>query len=89
MRLGKAIKYNILIEASGNNGFIATVGCGRFVFENPKGLIDALVDYLDNPEKMEKTYGECFGPPAPGQAMREEIRVDRPTTIGSEPQEAR
>ena len=62
MQLGKAIKHNILIEPSGNNGFMVTVGCGRFTFENPKGLIDSLKEYLNNPEELQKMYTECLGP---------------------------
>ena len=62
MQLGKAIKYNILIEPSGNNGFIVTVGCGRFAFQNPKGLLSCLTEYLNNPEELERAYNECFGP---------------------------
>jgi len=62
MQLGKAIKHNILIEPSGNNGFIITVGCGRFAFQNPKGLLSCLTEYLNNPEELEKMYTGCLGP---------------------------
>ena len=66
MKIGKAMKYNIVIEPSGNMGFIVSVGCAKFVFESHKVMTESIKEYLDNPEKAEKEYGKCY-PSAPEQ----------------------
>lgn len=62
MIFGKAIKHNIQIEPSANNGFFVSVGCGRFAYTDKKELIADLEAFLDNPKGMEKEYNKIQGP---------------------------
>jgi hypothetical protein len=39
-----------------NNGFIATIGCQRFVFKTLLEVADALKEYWDSPSKTEAKY---------------------------------
>jgi len=64
MNFGKVIKHNILIEASGNYGFIVTVGCGKFAFRDVKGLLEGLEEYLYDPVVSEERYNKN-NPPGP------------------------
>jgi len=61
MKLGKAINYKIIIEPSDNEGFIAKVGCGKFVFTDKGALISAMGEFLEHPEKWEGTYNKLLG----------------------------
>lgn len=61
MDFGKAIKYDIIIKASGNNGFIVTAGCGTFVFSDKKSLLRALDDYISDPKGCEAAYNKICG----------------------------
>lgn len=61
MKMGRALKYDIGIRSSDNEGFIAQVGCGIFVFADKESLIMALTGYLDNTERWEKEYNEKVG----------------------------
>ena len=72
MEFGKKIKYDIIIKASGNNGFIVTVGCGQFVFPDKESLLRGLDYYLSNPDRCEQAYNEncAFGPPVHPDAER-------------------
>ena len=56
MKLGKVMHHNIVIESSNNMGFVAHVGCGRFVFESKENLLAALDQYLTCPIDWENTY---------------------------------
>ena len=58
MKLGKAIKHNIIIEPTMNGGFYVTIGCGRFAFSNKKDLSAAIIEYLKNPEFLEEEYNK-------------------------------
>ncbi len=68
MEFGKVMNHQIIIEASGNKGFIVTVGCGRFAFEKREKLLEALDDYLTHPKEFEKVYNETCGGDTPGDA---------------------
>jgi hypothetical protein len=39
-----------------NRGFIVTVGCQTFVFEQEKELFTAISEYFKDPEKAKKKY---------------------------------
>jgi len=60
IKFGQAVPYDIKIQASKNNGYIVTVGCGTFVFENNESLIEALRQYLDDPKKAEEEYNKAW-----------------------------
>ena len=59
MKIGKLINHNITIKPSMNMGFIVHIGCGCFVAADKATLIAELNEYLSDPEKYEKLYGEC------------------------------
>lgn len=78
MKLGKVIKYKITIEPTLNNGFIVKVGCGLFGYSSSGNLLNALDEYLKNPEKFEKEYNDLQG------ATAEEVTDDEQVaTVGS------
>jgi len=60
MQLKKAIRGDITISPSHNNGFIVKVGCGTFVFESATQLCSELAGYLNNPEKYQKEYESVY-----------------------------
>ncbi len=59
MEFGKVTTHEIKITPTINKGFIVSVGCATLAFENQKTMIDALEDFLSNPEGMEKRYNEA------------------------------
>ena len=61
MEFGKVTTHEIKITPTINKGFIVSVGCATLAFENQKTMIDALEDFLSNPEGMEKRYNEAGG----------------------------
>jgi hypothetical protein len=58
MEFKKAIKYDITIKASLNGGYFVEVGCCKLAYTDPKQLTKDLLDYLQEPEKVEKAYNE-------------------------------
>ena len=82
MRLGKAMGSPITIEASVNLGYIATLGCARFVFTDADELTAAISAYLRDPEGHEKMFFEMFPSAAVQPQPTEDINVgvesDRP-----------
>ena len=80
MELGRAIKYNITIEPSNNKGFIVKIGCGKFVAETKKSLLNNLSDYIMNPEEWEKRYNESDPDGPTPEAPRDEGE-DRPEQV--------
>ncbi len=61
MELGKVTIHEIRITPTINKGFIVSVGCATLAFENQKTMMNALEDFLSNPEGMEKRYNEAAG----------------------------
>ncbi len=59
MKFGKVTMHEIRITPTINKGFIVSVGCATLAFENQKTMMDALEDFLSNPEGMEKRYNEA------------------------------
>jgi hypothetical protein len=57
----EAIQHNITIKPSANGGYIVRVGCVTLCFNNSQMLIEALDEYLKNPEGVEKRYNESKG----------------------------
>lgn len=39
-----------------NYGYIVTVGCHRFAIEDKKKLIKVVSEYIDDPDKVEKSW---------------------------------
>jgi len=60
IEFGSSIPYDIRITGSGNKGFIVNVGCATCVFSNKTEVLEAIGDYLDNPEQVEKAYNESI-----------------------------
>ena len=69
MKLGKAIPYNLTIEASMNNGFIVTAGCIKLSFskDEKSDLIDTFHDYINDPEAFEKRVMKALGNDVPDE----------------------
>ena len=44
------LPYNVEISSAANDGYIVRVGCKTFAFTTPSGLLQALSDYLENPQ---------------------------------------
>ena len=63
MKLGKAIPYDLTIEASLNSGFIVTAGCTKLVFskDEKSNLVDTFNDYINNPEAFEERIMKELG----------------------------
>ena len=61
MKLGKAMNFDIHIEASVNFGYIATMGCAKFVYTDIGELVNAIASYLKDPEGHEKMFFAEFG----------------------------
>ena len=59
MEFGKVTTHEIRITPTINKGFIVSVGCATLAFENQKTMMNALEDFLSNPEGMEKRYNEA------------------------------
>ena len=55
------------------NGWIVTVGCQRVVFDNMTMLLDALMDYLDDPKAVEEKWLESS---INSEHVRKTISVD-------------
>jgi len=79
MTFGRAIKHNILIEPSANNGFFVSVGCCKLVYIDKKDLLADLELFLKNPEQMEKGYHKINGPVAESTPV---FRSERPVPPG-------
>jgi len=58
IEFGNPLPYDIRICGSSNQGFIVTVGCATCVYTNKTDLLEAIGDYLDDPEKVEKAYND-------------------------------
>ena len=56
MKFKKEIPYDILIKPTPNQGFIVEVGCVKVVYAGWTNLIQALTEYLSDPEGVEKQY---------------------------------
>ena len=61
MKLGKVMNHSIMIEPSANNGFLVTVGCGRFTYTDKEELIADLEAFLEDPKRMEVEYNKIQG----------------------------
>jgi len=59
LEFGKVTTHEIRITPTINKGFIVSVGCATLAFENQKTMMNALEDFLSNPEGMEKRYNEA------------------------------
>jgi len=92
MEFKKASKYDINIIHTSNGGTIVNVGCGTFSFSTPQEMLSAMHRYYNDPEAMEKKYGNIYTnqpigygppnpPPSPIQRALEETGRD-PGTCG-------
>lgn len=48
----------IVISGTHNGTFDVQVGCARFAYENPVDLLEAIEEYLEDPETIEKQYNQ-------------------------------
>ena len=65
IHFGKVTKYDINISPTNNKGFIVRVGCCNAVFNKVDDMLNAIKEFLENPEEVEKAYNEacsCDGP---------------------------
>jgi len=53
---GNPLPYDIHIAGSANMGFILKCGCCTCSFSDKKEMIQAIEQYIDHPEEMEKKY---------------------------------
>jgi hypothetical protein len=60
IKLGKAIPYDIKIQASANMGIIMTIGCSTTVYSDPIDALEVIKAYIEDPEGMEKKYNEAM-----------------------------
>lgn len=58
MEFKKAIPRTITIEPTANGGFIVTAGCCTLCFGNTARMVEAMDEYLSDPEGHEKRYNE-------------------------------
>jgi hypothetical protein len=58
IKFREAIPYNITIKPAANGGYIVRAGCVTLCFNNIQMLIEALDEYLKNPEGVEKRYND-------------------------------
>ena len=58
MEFKKLSNYDINITHTANGGAILRIGCAEFGFSDHLDMLNALKDYYDNPEEMEKQYNE-------------------------------
>ena len=61
MKLGRAIKHDIVIKATSNLGFTVAVGCAFLAFKDGEDLLAALKEYFKHPEKLEKEHNKIYG----------------------------
>ena len=54
------IPYTIQIDGTDNGGFIVQVGCRRLTFTSRESLVDALREYLGNPQGVAERYAKTF-----------------------------
>ncbi len=83
MELGYAIPHDIRIRASANMGFIVKVGCGEFVAANGACLLEAIDEYIGNPDKWEKEYNALPG--RGGHVVEEVARPALPDAPSTQP----
>jgi len=72
MEFGNALPHDINISGSSNKGFIVRAGCCTAVFTDKKKMLNAIEDYINDPEKVEKAYNASNGPrnvPMAGNAL--------------------
>ncbi len=55
------IPYTIQIDGTDNGGFIVQVGCRRLTFTSRESLVDALREYLGDPQGVAERFAETFG----------------------------
>jgi len=77
MKFGRAIPYDVHIEATANMAFAVHVGCCHVVFTDAETMVDALTEYLLEPKRVEREYNRNFGGGQP--------TLGRPITQGDAP----
>ena len=73
MKLKKAMKYDIHIEPSVNNRYIATLGCAKFVYTEINELLADIESYLKDPDGHENMFFKVFGD-VPPDRLEEPVR---------------
>jgi hypothetical protein len=62
MELKRISKHDINIRHTVNGGMVVNVGCAVLSFSSPEDMIDAMKQYYDNPDEMERKYYATSGP---------------------------
>jgi hypothetical protein len=50
------VPRQIVISGSSNKGFIVQCGCCTCVFTDKKEMVNAILDYINDPDKIEREY---------------------------------
>lgn len=70
------VPRQIIINGSANKGFIVQCGCCTCVFTDKKEMVNAILDYINEPGKIEKEYNNSMKVPTgigmTGMAMSED-----------------
>jgi len=67
------VPRQITINGSANKGFIVQCGCCTCVFTDKKEMVNAILDYINDPEKIEKEYNNSQkSPRGTGLAIAED-----------------
>jgi hypothetical protein len=62
MQFKRITSHDIRITHSENGGCIVKIGCATFAFSTPDEMLEALKQFYNDPEKMEKEYNSQYGP---------------------------
>ena len=55
-RFKRVICREVDIVQTPTGGYIVQIGCQRFVYEDPSSVAQLVMDYLMDPEKLEKEF---------------------------------
>lgn len=78
MEFKRMSKYDINITHTANGGMIVRVGCATLSFSNPEDMMDAMKQYYENPDGMEKQFNVISSQdvPQPVADYAEETSMD-------------
>ena len=58
MEFKQAVPHAVMIRPTMNQGFLVEVGCAHFAFGDTDTLLEALKEYLEDPEAVVKAYND-------------------------------
>ena len=82
---GIALPNDIRITGSANNGFILTCGCCTCVFTDKAKMVEAILEYIDDPKKMEAKYNSAmkFARPLAVETSRDGVGMGGGNTLAA------